>query len=255
MYPQILFRKYQINTRINLNHNKRWEISCTGTREIVCGGSEVLVTINCGHKIIKVTNSNFGRSAPYASMCPHPGGRNEELACTHSITDQLLPCDDRHQCQVKIVQPTSDPYYATGKYAEVDYICECELPTGVTTIPILVISCTRDGRFDGWCRNSWWRHEMKTFSALLAICAGNSPVTGEFPAHRPVTRSFDVFCDLRLSKRLSKQSWGCWFVTPSRPLWRHCNETVALIHVIMIEDKLTSWRLSICNVKINVEFR
>ena len=46
---------------------------------------------------------------------------------------------------------------------------------------------------------------METFSALLAICAGNSPVPGEFPAQRPVTRSFDVFFDLRLNKRLSKQ--------------------------------------------------
>ena len=53
---------------------------------------------------------------------------------------------------------------------------------------------------------SWWRHQMKTFSALLAICAGNWPVPGEFPAQRPVTRSFDVFFDLRLNKRLSKQS-------------------------------------------------
>ena len=49
---------------------------------------------------------------------------------------------------------------------------------------------------------------METFSALLAICAGNSPVPGEFPAQRPVTRSFDVFFDLRPNKRLSKQSWG-----------------------------------------------
>ena len=39
----------------------------------------------------------------------------------------------------------------------------------------------------------WWRHQMETFSALMALCAGNSPVTGEFPAQRPVTRSFDVF--------------------------------------------------------------
>ena len=39
---------------------------------------------------------------------------------------------------------------------------------------------------------------METFSALLAICAGNSPVPGEFPPQRPVTRSFDVFFDLRL---------------------------------------------------------
>ena len=45
---------------------------------------------------------------------------------------------------------------------------------------------------------------METFSALLIICAGNSPVPGEFPAQRPVPRSFDVFFDLRLNKRLSK---------------------------------------------------
>ena len=52
--------------------------------------------------------------------------------------------------------------------------------------------------------NSWWRHQMETFSALLAICAGNSPVPGEFPAQRPATQGFDVFFDLRLNKRLSK---------------------------------------------------
>ena len=69
---------------------------------------------------------------------------------------------------------------------------------------------------------TWWRHQMETCSALLAICAGNSPATGEFPARRPVTRSFDVFFDLLLNKRLSKQSWGWWFETLSLPLWRHC---------------------------------
>ena len=70
---------------------------------------------------------------------------------------------------------------------------------------------------------SWWRHQMETFSELLAICAGNSPVPGEFPAQRPVTRSFDVFFDLRLNKRLSKQPWGWWFETPAWSLWRHRN--------------------------------
>ena len=74
------------------------------------------------------------------------------------------------------------------------------------------------------CDDSWWRHQMETFSALLAICARNSPVPGEFPTQRPVTRSFDVFFDLRLNKRLNKQSWGWWLETLSRPLWRHCNE-------------------------------
>ena len=52
---------------------------------------------------------------------------------------------------------------------------------------------------------------METFSTLLALCAGNSPVSGEFPAQRPVTRSFDIFFDLRLNKRLSKQWQGWWF--------------------------------------------
>ena len=72
---------------------------------------------------------------------------------------------------------------------------------------------------------TWWHHPIETFSALLAICAGNSPGTGEFPAQRPVTRSFDVFFDLCLSKCLSKQSWGWRFETPSHPLWHQCNET------------------------------
>ena len=65
---------------------------------------------------------------------------------------------------------------------------------------------------------------METVSALLAICAGNSPVPGEFPAQRPVTRGFDVFFDLRPDKHLSKQSWGWWSETPSHSLWRHRNE-------------------------------
>ena len=74
------------------------------------------------------------------------------------------------------------------------------------------------------CINTWWRHQMETFSALLAICAGNSPVPGEFPTQRPVTRSFDVYFDLRSDKRLSKQSWGWWFETLSHSLWRHRND-------------------------------
>ena len=87
----------------------------------------------------------------------------------------------------------------------------CDLPKPdlpVTTIKKAILS---------------WRHQTENFSALLAICAGNSPVPGEFPTQRPVTRSFDVFFDLRLNKRLSKQSWGWWFDTLSSSLWRHCN--------------------------------
>ena len=56
----------------------------------------------------------------------------------------------------------------------------------------------------------WWRHQMETFSALLAICAGNSPVTGEIPAQRPVTPSFDVFFDLHL--KYFYQLWKQHFI-------------------------------------------
>ena len=52
--------------------------------------------------------------------------------------------------------------------------------------------------------------------ALLAMFAGNSPVTGEFPAQRPARQSFDIFFDLCLSKRLNEQSWSWWFETPPR---------------------------------------
>ena len=74
---------------------------------------------------------------------------------------------------------------------------------------------------------TWWRHQMETFSALLVLCEGNSPVTGEFPSQRPVMWSFDVFFDLRLNKRLSKQSRRWWFETPSCLLWRHCNDVIS----------------------------
>ena len=70
---------------------------------------------------------------------------------------------------------------------------------------------------------------METFSALLALCARNSPVAGEFPAQRPVRRSFDVFFDLRLNKWLSKPSWGWWLETQWLSLWRHCNVLIRVI--------------------------
>ena len=70
-------------------------------------------------------------------------------------------------------------------------------------------------------QNALWRHQMETFSASLALCDGNSRVTGEFPSHRPVTRSFDIFFDLRLNRRLGKPTR--LLETPSHSLWRYCN--------------------------------
>ena len=82
--------------------------------------------------------------------------------------------------------------------------------------------------------STWWHHQMKTFSALLAICAGNSWVTVEFPAQKPVTWSFDVLFDLW---------WGWWFKTPSSPLWCHCNES-ALVQVMAWCRQATSHYLN-----------
>ena len=74
-----------------------------------------------------------------------------------------------------------------------------------------------------YARWTWWRHQMETFSVLLALCVGNSPVTHELPTQMPVTPSFDVFFALRLGRQFSKQSRGWWFETPSRSLWLHGN--------------------------------
>ena len=59
----------------------------------------------------------------------------------------------------------------------------------------------------------------KHFPRYWPFCEGNSPVTGEFPSQRTVTRSF-VFFDLHLNNRLSKPSRRRWFETQSLPLWR-----------------------------------
>ena len=86
-----------------------------------------------------------------------------------------------------------------------------------------------------------WKPQMETLSALLAIYAGNSPVTGEFPSQRPVTRCFGVLFDRGLNKRFSKQSRRWWFETLSCSLWRHCND--------MLQSALERrWRLCTTDV-------
>ena len=81
-----------------------------------------------------------------------------------------------------------------------------------TTASGVGLSCRSDHQEDN-C--TWWHHQIETFSALLALCEGNSRDTGEFPSRRPVMWSFDVFFDLGLNKRLSKQSWG-WLIETHR---------------------------------------
>ena len=72
---------------------------------------------------------------------------------------------------------------------------------------------------------------METFSVLLAICVGNSPVTGKFPTQRPVTRSFGVFFDLRLNKQLSKHHVAKILNSNDRiDLWR---ENISIIYMLI----------------------
>ena len=98
----------------------------------------------------------------------------------------------------------------------------------IMSYPFVVSTETADGLA------TWWRHQMETFSVLMAICAGYSPVPGEFPTQRSVARSFDVYFDLRRNKRISKQSGGWWFETLSWSLWRHCYEFEGFANSIII---------------------
>ena len=121
-------------------------------------------------------------------------------------------------------------YNGTALYKVQANILHQTIRLSLTSLPNSAQSFTR--LFDMYstyeeeqnCMTTWWRHQMESFSALPALCVGNSPVTGEFPTQRPVTRNVDVFFDLCLNKRLSKHSWGWWFETPSRSLWRHWND-------------------------------
>ena len=97
----------------------------------------------------------------------------------------------------------------------------------------LVRVATELAKKDSWTfpwlfPDSWWRCQMETFSAVLALCEGKSPVTSEFPSQRPVMRSFDFFFDLRLNKQLSKQSRHWWFETPSRSIILSSMTTMSL---------------------------
>ena len=97
--------------------------------------------------------------------------------------------------------------------------------------------------------SSWWRHQTEPFSALLAICPGNLPVTGEFPAQRAVTRSFYVFC-----------AWiNCWANNGDtgdlRSHRAHYDVTV-MYHDLcskQVNDNLSEWVPMLCSFpnKIN----
>ena len=90
------------------------------------------------------------------------------------------------------------------------YRCQPE-PTGeyIFELPLILYDLTAHATSPWWtANNTWSRHQMEIFSVL----------------QRPVTRSFYVFFDLHLNKRLSKQKWDWWCETPWCSLWHHRNE-------------------------------
>ena len=128
-----------------------------------------------------------------------------------------------------------------------------EFSTNPDTSCIMVI---QDCLLACWQRKplKTWRHQKEAFSALLAICVGNSPVTDEFPAQRPVTRSFDAFFDLRLNKGLSKQSCGWWFETPSHPLWRNFYGTLHWLIFCLSDLGPSIWIAGVAHPLVNTSY-
>ena len=95
----------------------------------------------------------------------------------------------------------------------------------------------------------WWHHQMETFSALLAFSAGNSRVTDDFPSQRPVRRSFDIFFDLRLNKRLDN-SW--YFANQIKQDAISMSNTLRAMqngkHFVDDISKCNSWQEMFCQV-------
>ena len=80
---------------------------------------------------------------------------------------------------------------------------------------------------------SKWKHFPRYWPFMWGIHRSpvNSPHKGQWRG------ALTFFLDLRLNKRLSKQSCGWWFETPSRTLWRHCNAFSSAMHVTPAQEK------------------
>ena len=141
---------------------------------------------------------------------------------TFEIVVYKMPTIFWFQCVNMLIKACGRIYrWPRDKIHKISDILQSAANTNYNTIfPRFLSTCVEEVI----CYQPWWRHQMETFSALLALCAGNSPVTGEFPSQRPVTWSFNILFDLGPNISLSKQLWGWWFETPSRSLWRHCND-------------------------------
>ena len=153
---------------------------------------------------------------PYFNCMDLNFWRENWRACKSSVT-LCVESDKSYHLKYRYVE--YDPFYLATNNAMWTQLFSFQIIHELANMLVSVRAACSYGH-----RYTWWRHQRETFSALLAICAGNSPVPGEFSAQRPVTRSFDVLFDPGLNKQLGKQLWGWWFETLSCSLWRHCND-------------------------------
>ena len=159
----------------------------------------------------------------------------------HKLYNKQSCCLWRHSCDVKIMYC----YIYIDIKVSLTRVFMCVWLTG---------GCAGSQSMRGWkltwIFSLWWRHQMETFSALLALLEGNQAVffrssSSGFPSQRPVTLSFDVFFYLRLNKRLSKQSRHRLFATPWHSLWRHCHAVGSplLVFINFHRDTFIRWRI------------
>ena len=98
---------------------------------------------------------------------------------------------------------------------------------------------------------TWWRHQMEPFSALLAFCAGKSPVTSEFPSQSPVTRSFNVFFDLCLKINGWVNNHEAGDLRPT--LWNQCIDFSKNRYISTMRRKSNSSWIFSCLRKLSLE--
>ena len=178
-----------------------------------------LYFFHCTRPTVARWGYRYGRSCWRASCCRRNDHRGKTILMIIIVFKvfpnkwhQTLPCDVPVS---RYIQASSQCWQVGFPHRSRPPRCE---PTQTSLQPI-----------------PWWRHQMETFSALLALCAGNSPVPeftgpGEFPAQRPVTLSLKKAVMFSLICRLSKQPWGWWFETLSWSLWRQCNVPDSKFH-------------------------
>ena len=100
-------------------------IDIADTDNIICNNDlPALVSLSCPAGVIDIPYANWGRSQPYAAVCPEPRGPNEDTWCYHSIADLLSACHGATSCEVPdLIFVGFDPCPDTGKYIQILYSC------------------------------------------------------------------------------------------------------------------------------------